>query len=536
MADLNLNVLEDFDNRQLYESEMALRITMDTIGIGQRERNRVISDGFNSMSDIITLHADDVKGFTNYLQTLNKTFASSSTAALRVYFSPVTIVRFAGVVHYFNQAVNSFHKIPDLLAIDVAHASTLSRDYHDFVKDKNEDETTVEIPKLTGSTNWVDFRDKFIMKCSQTTGCRGITLDYVVDSTPRAVTRANQQLEYVDTIDISDDVQFRTMTTHFGRAFKEDNKAVWDLLKSNLIGEPAYNHISNFNNSNNGRGAWKALVGFYEGEDFKERLRESAFARLSTTFYKGESNRFNFEKYVQVHKEAHKMLEDCGYNDGRGMDDATKIQHFKTGIKQDAGLETALSQIRANPNYRHFDQLISFLTAEVEHKANRTKQLGTSRDRRVSAVTGRGGSRGGGRGRGRGRGRDRRGQAQRSNPEELSREVDGKLVFSRRYSNQEFRSLTRSQREAVIELNRQKRRANNGENNTNISGLTLSDFRDEMISLGDAIVAGVQQASGEEASNLDPNTTADSSATGKRKPQASSGSVGDFIRQRRQRK
>ena len=535
MADLNLNALAGFDNGQLYESEMALRIMMDEIGIGQRERNKVVTDGFDSMSEINTLHANDVEGFVNYLQNLNKTFASASTAALRVYFSPVTIARFAGVVHYYNQAVNSFHKIPDLLAIDGAIASTLSRDYRDFVKEKNEDEATVEIPKLTGSTNWVDFRDKFIMKLSKTTGCRSITLDYVVDSTPRAVTRANQNMEYVHTIDISDEVQFRTMTTHFGRAFKEDNKAMWDLLKCNLLGEPAYNHISNFNNSNNGRGAWKALVGFYEGEDFKERLRESAFAKLSTTFYKGESNRFNFEKFVQVHKEAHKMLEDCGYNDGRGMDDATKIQHFKTGIKQDAGLETALSQLRANPNYRHFDQLISFLTAEVEHKANRKKQLGTSRDRRVSAVTGRG-TRGGGRGRSHGRGRDRRGESQRPNSDELSREVDGKVVFSRRYSKQEFRSLTRSQREAVIDLNRQKRRANNGENNTNVSGLTLSDFRDEMISLGDAIVAGVQQASGEEVSLLDPNDTADSTTSSrKRKPQASSGSVGDFIRKRRQR-
>ena len=148
---------------------------------------------------------------------------------------------------------------------------------------------------------------------------------------------------------------------------------MWDILKSNLLGEPAYNHISTNNTSRNGRGAWQSLVGFYEGEDFKERLRESAFSKLSTTFYKGETHRFDFIKYIQVHKEAHKLLEDCGYNEGRGMDDATKIQHFQSGIKQDAGLETAPSQIHANPNYRHFDQLISFLTAEVEHKVNRKK-------------------------------------------------------------------------------------------------------------------------------------------------------------------
>ena len=196
------------------------------------------------------------------------------------------------------------------MSIDAAIASNLSRDYRDFSKDNNDDEATVEIPKLTGSTNWITFRDKFIMKLSHTVGCRGIPLDYVVDSTPRVVTRANQNMAFVESIDLSEDGQYRTLTTHFGRAYKEDNKAVWDILKSNLLGEPAYNHISSNNTSRNGRGAWQSLVGFYEGEDFKERLRESAFSKLSTTFYKGETHRFDFEKYIQVHKEAHKLLED----------------------------------------------------------------------------------------------------------------------------------------------------------------------------------------------------------------------------------
>ena len=143
------------------------------------------------------------------------------------------------MVHYFNQAVNSFHKILDILSIDAAIASNLSRDYRDFSKDNNDDEATIEIPKLTGSTNWITFRDKFIMKLSHTVGCRGIPLDYVVDSTPRVVTRANQNMAFVESIDLSEDGQYRTLTTHFGRAYKEDNKAVWDLLKSNLLGEPA---------------------------------------------------------------------------------------------------------------------------------------------------------------------------------------------------------------------------------------------------------------------------------------------------------
>ena len=70
---------------------MALRTTMNTIGVGIRERNKLVSDGFNSMDDIVTLHTNDVDGFADYLRTLNKAFASSSTVNLRAYFSPVTV-------------------------------------------------------------------------------------------------------------------------------------------------------------------------------------------------------------------------------------------------------------------------------------------------------------------------------------------------------------------------------------------------------------------------------------------------------------
>jgi len=52
------------------------------------------------------------------------------------------------------------------------------------------------------------------------------------------------------------------------------------------------------------------------------------------------------------------------FNNGSGIDDATKIQHFKSGIRPEAGLEVALTTSRSNPTYRGFDHLFSFLSAE----------------------------------------------------------------------------------------------------------------------------------------------------------------------------
>ena len=70
-------------------------------------------------------------------------------------------------------------------------ASELSHNYRNFFKNKSDDEVSIEIPKLTDSTNWVVFRDTFTMKMSHVVGNRGVTLDYVIDNTIRVATRAN---------------------------------------------------------------------------------------------------------------------------------------------------------------------------------------------------------------------------------------------------------------------------------------------------------------------------------------------------------
>lgn len=531
MADLNLAAANGLTALQLYDDENGLRLMLDSIGVDIRERNKLVDDGFGSMMSIIELHTNDTSGFKTYLLNLNKTFASSSTAGLRVYFTPINVSRLVGVVHYFNHAVNSFHTVPDILNIDGDDAAEFSAHYRASLSE-SDDDVDVTIPKLTGHGNWVDFRDKITMKLSQTMGTRGIPLDYILDDTVRNALRANAALREVDALDINEDGLFRSSTTHFGRGYRADNKAVWDMLKSLLLGNSPYNHISSYNATSNGRGAWTTLRGFYEGADFEERTRESAFTKLYNTFYKGETARYSFEKYIASHKEAHKMLEDCNYNGGRGMDDATKIQHFKTGIKVDAGLENALCNSRANPIYRQFDQLVTFLSTEVANKRTRLEQLNSGKDRRVAAYEKTNPGRDG---------KFKRGN-QSGDKSLTSKVVDGKKVFAKSYPDDEFSSLTSAQRSAVIRMNRAKRRAGGGrkpngggdskKDTKSISAATFNELRDDMISMGDAIVAGVQRATGEEISVV---TEASKTEESNKRDVADAGSVGALFRQKRAR-
>ena len=157
--------------------------------------------------------------------------------------------------------------------------------------------------------------------------------------------------------------------------------------------------------------------------------KESALARLTSTFYKGETSKFNFEKYINAHKTAHKIFKDCNFINGSGLDDATKIQYFKSGIRPEAGLDVVLTTLRSNPTYRGFDHLVSFLSAEVDQKVIRGQQVSTASNKRVSPAN---------------TGCSVKPTSRSDKPNEFC-VVDGKRVYRKSYPKQEFRSLSKPQ-------------------------------------------------------------------------------------------
>ena len=89
--------------------------------------------------------------------------------------------------------------------------------------------------------------------------------------------------------------------------------------------------------------------------------------------------------------------------------------------------------------------------------------------------------------------------------------------------------MTKNQRKAVIELKQQHKQQNeDGNKSTGISQVTM----DDMITLGDAIVAGVQKASADSAvTETDDDATASGNSQAGRVT-AASGSVGSAFKNR----
>lgn len=511
-----------------YLDRNAFLCMLERVGCGVKERFRLLHDGFDSMEALVSHFGDDLDSFKKHLGTTNKTWMNHNLPRMKAFFTPILISRLVGAVYYFHVAVDLFHSIPDINLVDSITASAYGRIYlqHSAVKDNDGDIDKIELSVLNEAKDWTPFKEKFVQLLELTLGAHKLPIRYVIDDTPRAHLRSNAARSEVPTIDLSDDQIFSKKIVHFGPAFNNDNKLVWNLLANALIDKPGYNHISGYSSSKNGRGAWLALRTFYEGENYLKNLREIAFNKLHNTFYRGETNRFTFEKYVNAHKQAHKMLQDAMFNNGLGMDNAMKVQYFRSGIKSEAGIEVALATSRSNVQYEDFDALISFLAAEVEHHKLRKAQLNTAVNRRVSATA----SNHSGKGRSYSNSSNKNGKGSggKKGGPVPSKFVDGKKVEGRFYDKDEFSKLTKAQRAAVIELKRQhkSKSQSGGSVDASISQVTMED----MITLGDAIVAGVKRASVANEDTDNHVSFEDESQAGR--ITASSGSVGSAFRNR----
>jgi len=296
-------------------------------------------------------------------------------------------------------------------------------------------------------------------------GSNGTPLSYVIDNTERTPTALTHPYMQRPTIDLDSWETYKQEMVHFGTHFKRDNAKVWQLLKKCLLGSQPYHHIDQCARQENGRRAWEALRSYYEGQDYVNKTIQECLTKVRTMYYRGETPRFNFEKFIDKQKECYKRLRDVGYNNGLGLDDASKCSNLKQMILPEAQLETALSMARTQGLFNGtFDNLIHFLKAEVDELSLRRSQLRANRSQRVSSVTtSRPGNPRANRGRavrGRGRGNTRGSRGRNL----LTRIVDGKQVHSGNYSAEEYRKLTPSQREAVKDLRRQMRQQNDMNN------------------------------------------------------------------------
>ena len=268
---------------ETFTSEQGFRNLMNTCGIPQTAANKIITDGFANTNDLVKQYESDIDDFASYLKSINKAFGNVTTRNARIYFSPPMMSRFIGALFYCSVCYYNLHVIPDISLItgDFANDNYKLRKKLTSSESQNlETDIEIKIPDLKGASNWRAFRDSFEMKLGITKSKTGFPITYVIDQTERDYRRANANRGITEDIDLSDTNVFKEKAVHFGDTFKEDNKTVWLHLKAALLRTPTYDHISEYNKTDNGRQAWITLKNFHEGEDFMQRLQDEAFIIL----------------------------------------------------------------------------------------------------------------------------------------------------------------------------------------------------------------------------------------------------------------
>ena len=118
---------------------------------------------------------------------------------------------------------------------------------------------------------------------------------------------------------------------------------------------------------------------------------------------------------------------------------------------------------------------------------------------------------------------------------------EGKRLESKIYPKSEFSRLSKQQKSIVVKLNKQRRQNARGRSNNHRShggsSSVISSLRNDISSLGNAIVAGVTKiikAPGDQ-SLVSPSALTPNNVT-LIEPQVESGEVGEFIAQSRKRR
>lgn len=99
-----------------------------------------------------------------------------------------------------------------------------------------------------------------------------------------------------------------------------------------------------------------------EGEGFVDATIQENIAKIRSLFYHGKLYRFNFDKFVSTQMECYKRLRDVGYNNGKGVDNATMCTDLISSIMSGADLEVALSLARNKGiTSSDYERLVQFL-------------------------------------------------------------------------------------------------------------------------------------------------------------------------------
>ena len=183
-----------------------------------------------------------------------------------------------------------------------------------------------------------------------------------------------------------------------GRKYNDDKKRTYRFLHNWLADTPGRPWVEFYDGTQDGRQAWLALSGHYNGPDKVRGRVLAARNKLETTFYTGKESQMPWETFITHIKESYDTLERDG-NEVHSQEQKVQMLFHRIRITNSLPesfrmtLNTLKDKERADANLDEYCTTLS--TKLVDLKAERAIQTGFGRDRNQREISQVGSERGG---------------------------------------------------------------------------------------------------------------------------------------------
>ena len=114
-----------------------------------------------------------------------------------------------------------------------------------------------------------------------------------------------------------------------------NREKVWDIISKITRDHSAWTYVKPAQKTRDGRMAYNGLYQHFLGPNNVDNMATQTEDKLKNTVYNGEQRRWDFDLYVNVHKQKHSIMEGLVEHGYTGIDPRSKVRFLLDGIKTD---------------------------------------------------------------------------------------------------------------------------------------------------------------------------------------------------------
>ena len=240
------------------------------------------------------------------------------------------------------------------------------------------DKDTTKVPSIDAK-DWPKTIEAIETYLRSRLGQKEIPLAYVVRrdiAVPEADPPTNYRSRHAEMIRRAPHGSYVNGVWVFDDTYIENSKIVFNIIAEITRDHACWTYVKPAQADLDGREAFKGLYDHYLGPNNVDIMASAAEKTMQTTVYNGEMKRWDFEKFVNLHKQQHSILDGLVLHGYAGIDERSKVRHLVEGIKTDK-LDTIKGQILASAELRSsFDKCVT-LFQDFIRQQTKTKSYST---------------------------------------------------------------------------------------------------------------------------------------------------------------